>query len=45
MNLVMTAGISEVHVDSKERLWPVILLRYDKSLVTRLDQIFFPGDQ
>lgn len=45
MNLAMTAGISEVHVDSKERLWPVILLRYDKSLVTRLDQIFFPAEQ
>lgn len=45
MNLAMTADISEVHVDSKERLWPMILLRYDESLVTRLDQIFFPADQ
>jgi hypothetical protein len=44
MNLAMTADISEVHVYSKERLWPMILLRYDKSLATRLDQIFFPAD-
>tara|TARA_R110002111_G_scaffold228511_1_gene289919 strand:- start:656 stop:1195 length:540 start_codon:yes stop_codon:yes gene_type:complete len=45
MNLVMTADISEVFVDSKKLDTSMILLRYDESLVTRLDRIFFPVDQ
>lgn len=45
INLTMTADIAEVFVDSKKLDTLMILLRYDESLVTRLNQIFFPADK